>query len=197
MKDYFTIKMPDGFRIAIADVIPFRDGKIITRMNVPVQFRRKGFGRELLRSILDAADEEKVILYLEVASSGEMGNKVLEDWYSRRGFEYQTDGIWKRRPALKAWELIDKKEKWIQNSYTRMQLDRVRCYCAAAAIRYKHKLDYDTSMNDECRIDMIRLAVHIGAAMRHPGSAAEGAIIEWNDRNNYETVFSTLKALDL
>lgn len=69
MKPCYMVKL-SGTRIAIADLVDYYGrGKIITRINVPAEFRGKGHGTALLKQIIEDADREKIALYLEIQSS--------------------------------------------------------------------------------------------------------------------------------
>lgn len=96
MKSCFIIKTDSLCKIAIADLCPYYNlGTIITRINVPEEFRGKGLGRELLKQILDSADAEKQTLFLEIHASGEMTYADLESWYMRHGFK-KWKGLYRR-----------------------------------------------------------------------------------------------------
>lgn len=86
MKDCFVINL-SPVRIAIADLV--RTGPetfVVTRINVPQQFRGKGHGSKLLKMVLDAADEAQVTLELDVYASGPLSDEDLVFWYERHGF---------------------------------------------------------------------------------------------------------------
>jgi ribosomal protein S18 acetylase RimI-like enzyme len=76
---------------SIADLIDAyemlpRKGLLITRINVPKAHRGQGHGTALLKKILEAADEEKINLYLEVSPSDGLNYNQLVSWYRRYGF---------------------------------------------------------------------------------------------------------------
>lgn len=71
---------------AIADLVPYLDGMLLTRINVPEKSRQKGYGSRLLRNILNEADRTQTKLYLAPSSSGWMTNPQLSRWYNRHGF---------------------------------------------------------------------------------------------------------------
>ena len=86
-------------RIAIADVTDYYGvGKMITRINVPMQHRGEGHGTKVLAQILKDADEERVNLFLEISPSDGLDYNQLEAWYTRHGFK-RWKGIYRRRPA--------------------------------------------------------------------------------------------------
>jgi predicted GNAT family N-acyltransferase len=98
MKSCYVIQV-SPVRIAIADLCDYYgEGWIITRINVPMQFRGKGFGSELLKQICSDADKEKQTLFLEIQSSDGLSYRELEEWYLRYGFR-NCKGIYKRNPA--------------------------------------------------------------------------------------------------
>ena len=87
---------------AIADVCKYHpdgakfDGYMITRINVPHEFRGCGLGSRLLREICDAADAEGQTLWLEIAPSGPLDYDALRAWYMRYGF--RGCGLYRRLP---------------------------------------------------------------------------------------------------
>lgn len=93
-----------GTRIAIADLVDYYGrGKIITRINVPAEFRGKGHGTALLKQIIEDADREKIALYLEIQSSDGLSYDELEAWYKRHGFKnWEGSGIYRRTTEEKA-----------------------------------------------------------------------------------------------
>lgn len=89
MQTWYTIKLSTTpSRVAIADVCHLADTDkyMITRINVPLGYRGKGIGRDLLKKVTDAADKEQRTLVLIVASSGYLSDTQLYDWYRRHGF---------------------------------------------------------------------------------------------------------------
>jgi ribosomal protein S18 acetylase RimI-like enzyme len=64
---------------------------LITRINVPPQYRRRGVATSLLQQVLADADKEGVTLWLEVLSSGDMTDEQLGKWYEKFGF---VEGLW-------------------------------------------------------------------------------------------------------
>jgi len=64
----------------------------ITRINVPDKFRGRGHGSALLQQIVDDADNERVIIQLQIYPSGPMDYQQLESWYHRYGFNNRPDG---------------------------------------------------------------------------------------------------------
>lgn len=96
MKSCYIVRLSGG-RGAIADLCDYYGrGMIITRINVPAEYRGQGFGKELLQQILADADAEGVTLWLEISPSDGLDYDQLHDWYTRNGFKYR--GIYKRKP---------------------------------------------------------------------------------------------------
>ena len=94
------IRDPDEgfFAAAIADLVrwPNENSKnyIVTRINVMERYRGLGLGSQILKEILDDADKEGVVLFIEPSASGGLSQKELEEWYERHGF---TWGAWHLR----------------------------------------------------------------------------------------------------
>lgn len=87
MKSGYWIQVGSG-RIAVADLVELLDSVwLITRINVPLGYRGRGYGRSLLEQIVEDAEAEDVTLVLEISSYGsEMDNERLQEWYMRYGF---------------------------------------------------------------------------------------------------------------
>lgn len=85
MRTCYFIRLSD-VAIAIADLVVFDGVYWITRLNVPVAYRRMGHGTTLLKQILEDADKYGITLRLEVSSSGTMNNGRLARWYAKHGF---------------------------------------------------------------------------------------------------------------
>lgn len=96
MKTCYTIRMPNRVNIAIADLVPYVDKGIncylITRINVPISYRRLGCGTQLLNAILKAARKDNCILYIHPMTSGDMSNEQLISWYIKHGFTLLDSG---------------------------------------------------------------------------------------------------------
>lgn len=59
----------------------------VNRVNVPMGYRGRGFGSQVLQKMLDYSDEQGLHLILDVVPSGEeMGLRELIEWYERHGF---------------------------------------------------------------------------------------------------------------
>ena len=85
MQESFT----DKDHRAVADLVRIDKGEyLLTRINVPPMFRRKGVGNKLLRRVLAAADEHNVTVVLEVSGQRRNGLNYsqLVSWYKRNGF---------------------------------------------------------------------------------------------------------------
>jgi len=95
----------NSLNIAIADLIEYEDGKMITRINVPAKFRGKGCGSRLLCAILEDADKYNVPLYLQIMPSGGLSHDELESWYLRHGFKCYGS-FYKRGPRTSNLEGI-------------------------------------------------------------------------------------------
>lgn len=74
----------------------YKDGLIITRINVPAKYRGQGHGSNMLRELCAKADAEGITLWLEINPYGDMTYEQLEAWYRRYGFK--GTGIYKRKP---------------------------------------------------------------------------------------------------
>lgn len=59
---------------------------MITRINVPREHRSKGIASRLLKRITDDADEEGVVLLLEISPSDGLNYSQLLSWYTKCGF---------------------------------------------------------------------------------------------------------------
>lgn len=59
----------------------------VNRINVPFKHRGKGIGRELMKAMIENADEEKATLVLDINPYGEMTYNDLRSWYERNGFK--------------------------------------------------------------------------------------------------------------
>lgn len=108
-------KRLDNTHAAIADLVLMSASRalgvlapegsfLITRINVPIAYRRKGLGTEMLKEIIEDADKEGVTLVLEcVPSDMKMTQRVLAKWYEKHGFSthQHLDWIMMRRPRGK------------------------------------------------------------------------------------------------
>ena len=85
---------------AIADLTDYWGrGLLLTRINVPVQFRGQGVARRLLARVLTDADAEGITLWLEIMPSGGLSFEELKAWYERRGFRQVFPAVWRRDPS--------------------------------------------------------------------------------------------------
>ena len=97
MKSCYT-KLLSPVRLAVLDNCDYYGiGRIITRVNVPKEFRGKGVASQLLDECCKDADNEQVILYLEIYPSDGLGYDELEAFYMRRNFK-RWRGLYRRRP---------------------------------------------------------------------------------------------------
>ncbi len=87
-------------RIAIADLMPFRKGYLLTRINVPREFRGNGIGTKLLKLILEDADRTCSIIYVHPSASEPEWQELLVAWYMKFGFreDAQREGELLRSP---------------------------------------------------------------------------------------------------
>lgn len=101
MRSSYIIRMPDGQRIAIADVSKVRMQVYeINRINVPERWRGLRYGTQLLQQVCDDANRCNVTLRLVPLESGGMSTEELEAWYTRRGFERHHNGYFYRPPYI-------------------------------------------------------------------------------------------------
>ena len=97
MKNCYIIRL-SSYRIAIADLTDYyNEGMMLTRINVPKEFRNIKYGTELLGAILTDADKDKVTLFLEISPSDGLDYDQLERWYLNHGFKHWK-GIYRRKP---------------------------------------------------------------------------------------------------
>ena len=95
---------------SIADLVLLNNyDMLITRINVPIQYRMAGLGSKILREICKDADRQRVNLVVEPVASGGLTQKSLTDWYERHGFVWVENGVMYRRfrAPLVEWE-VDK-----------------------------------------------------------------------------------------
>jgi predicted GNAT family N-acyltransferase len=97
-------------RIGILDIVPvyYTDPNklnmlglqecLVSRINIPSEFRGQGHGTTLLNSCLQYADDNKLVLLIEVSSSGDMTNTQLTNWYRKFGF-LDSEGLLVRLPV--------------------------------------------------------------------------------------------------
>lgn len=74
------------------------DAYIVEWIYVLPEYRGRGIGSKMLRQVVEDADRERAVLYLDVSGSGPLDNDDLRAWYGRYGFE-ERDGAMVRRPA--------------------------------------------------------------------------------------------------
>lgn len=93
-------------KIAVLDTTEYYgEGRIITRINVPEDFRGQGHGRALLREAIRQADEHGVDLWLEISESDGLNWDALRSWYRRAGFKRRREAeVYVRR--AKAMEAV-------------------------------------------------------------------------------------------
>lgn len=105
MRYCYALELPvnaKGFKmIAIADLIKHPGGLLLSRINVPTAFRKRGYGNKLLQKVLIAADKDGTTLFLHVSSAGAMSDKQLASWYMRNGFKWRNALMMERAPRGK------------------------------------------------------------------------------------------------
>lgn len=100
MKSLYSFKL--SHQLAVADVIPHKGYYILTRLNVPFEHRRKGYGSDLLNKVTHDADMEEVILVLQPTPYDpiQFPKGKLIDFYKDHSFVVHNEGIMVRLPAL-------------------------------------------------------------------------------------------------
>jgi GNAT superfamily N-acetyltransferase len=73
---------------------------LITRINVPREYRQQGYGRAMLKAACVAADEAGITLFIEALPYADslMDTEALTSWYERAGFAVHG-GILRRLPV--------------------------------------------------------------------------------------------------
>jgi GNAT superfamily N-acetyltransferase len=104
VKECYFIVTPDTFKPVIADLSPPGRNACfhwhIHRINVPYVIRGKGYGRQILADIIDAADAEGSALCLWPHESGGLSKTQLINWYERHGFVRDASKCgWVRYPG--------------------------------------------------------------------------------------------------
>ncbi len=106
MKTSYSKVLSAPRRLAVLDLIPALgvdgtkpNGLLISRINVPVMHRRRGYGQEMLDACMADADKNKITLYLWINASGDMSYQQLAAWYNRYGFT-ESDGLFTREPKV-------------------------------------------------------------------------------------------------
>lgn len=96
--EYFDVKTG-----ASASLVKFKDGKKLTRIFVPHQYRSVGYGSAMLSRVLRDADSENLPLYLHISADKDatMNDKVLRAWYERHGFVEYSLFTWRREPCAR------------------------------------------------------------------------------------------------
>ena len=97
MKTCYIRKL-SAVRIAILDCCPFENGFLITRVNVPHDYRGRGHASSLLRECTDSADAEQITLFLTIQPSDGLDYTQLEQFYTRHGFRQVYDNLYQRDP---------------------------------------------------------------------------------------------------
>ena len=104
MKSFYSLKLSNT-GLAVIDLTDYYGlGKIITRINVPPEFRSQGHGSSLLKSVVKVADSELTTLFLEIQQSDGLSYSELESWYGRHGF-MQWKGLYRRKPQQETLQM--------------------------------------------------------------------------------------------
>lgn len=92
------IKLDSPVGLAVLDYTEYYapGAYYITRINVPISHRGKGYGTKLLEQFLKQADANGWTVWLEIQPSDGLTYDELEAWYLRHGFRGFM--IYKRRP---------------------------------------------------------------------------------------------------
>lgn len=99
MKAWYSIRV--GSRLCIADIMSWGGNTYtINRINVPKPLRGQGYGRALLKQILEDADKEQATLVLIPEATGGLTQYDLEGWYVRNGFWFTDQEYMQRDPHL-------------------------------------------------------------------------------------------------
>lgn len=85
------------YEVAALDTVQYDDALLVTRLSVPAAYRRQGIATHLMKTLIAAADERSISLYLEVYASGDMSRSDLIDWYESLGFVMIEDNFWCRK----------------------------------------------------------------------------------------------------
>lgn len=89
---------------------------------------------------------------------------------------------------MKAYELIDSKDKWCTGSYFK-SISNQRCAVGAISSAYKVAL-YDVESATTEYEDL-------NEKLRQLDEIANHSMIYWNDKHSWQEVYDTLKKLDL
>lgn len=107
MKTCYT-KQVAPHRIAILDLIKKSEySYIISRINVPENYRNLKHGSDLLDQCIKDADTENVTLSLYIYPSGSLNFTELKRWYERRNFIQVSWGFWERQPKKAKSSLLN------------------------------------------------------------------------------------------
>lgn len=83
--------------IAVLDLVEHTPKEmVITRINVPHEFRGRGVASRLLAQVIKEADFSGITLSLNVQSSGGLNDSQLDAWYRRHDFS--GSGLLQRKP---------------------------------------------------------------------------------------------------
>lgn len=91
---------------------------------------------------------------------------------------------------MKAYEVIDKENKWCQGAYHLQATDQ---RCVVGAISKAYGLPVEVAEGVWSEFSDARLCLKVQQLY----DRANGNIIAWNDKHTWEEVYNTLKELDL
>lgn len=87
-----TIELHGGDRIlASAEIRTAADIWVFQRITVTEDRRSEGFGSDVLKKLVEYLDANKIDLYANVHSSGNLSDEQLLAWYKRYGFVESVD----------------------------------------------------------------------------------------------------------
>ena len=102
-----------GDKVAVIDILEMATGSrktcknfLVTRVNVPKEFRRKGIGTEMLNELISDAEKEGVTLYIEPNPYPDVSMTKVElvKFYKKFGFKFISyNEYMKREPSENSW----------------------------------------------------------------------------------------------
>ena len=104
--------------LELAKVLPEEKNKILqvvdksdkvmffNRLNVPAPLRGNGYGKILLKNVLDYCEEKSIFLINTASNYGEMGQKNLINFYEKSGMKLvEENGLLIFHNDLKQWNI--------------------------------------------------------------------------------------------
>ena len=75
-------------KAAALDLTRLPEGWLLTRVQVPHEYRGQGVARQMMAEVLDWADQHDYVLYVVPSpySDSPMNRDQLQEWYERCGF---------------------------------------------------------------------------------------------------------------